>query len=71
MKITPNQPFLDGPRRFEPDQEYDVDDRDGARFVGSGWATSPEYALPGTGRSSSATSIQPDDVTHPATARET
>lgn len=47
MKITPTQRFRDGRTTYEPDTEYDVSDLDGARFVGNGWATSPEYSVPG------------------------
>jgi hypothetical protein len=40
--IVPNQTFLDGYDRFEPDQEYEVDDDRGAYFVSQRWASSPD-----------------------------
>lgn len=70
MKITPTQRFRDGRTTYEPGTEYDVPDFDGARFVGNGWATSPDYTLPGTEPAPAAVDIQPDNVAHEATSQE-
>lgn len=72
MKITATQRFRDGRSTYEKDAEYEVADLDGARFVGNGWATSPDYALPGTRPSpeSVTVNIQPDSATHQTTATE-
>ena len=48
MKITPNQVFLHGEDRYEPDTEYDVSEADGVYFVRNGWAASPELDEPGS-----------------------
>jgi hypothetical protein len=68
VKIVPNQLFLDGYDRYEKDQEYEVDDRDGARFVGNGWASSPDYELPGRSQvmneEGEVVTIQPDSIVH-------
>ena len=36
-KIVPNQTFLDGTDRFEPDQEYEVEDARAYYFAKNGW----------------------------------
>jgi hypothetical protein len=36
-KIVPNQVFLDGRDRFEPGQEYEVDDVKAYYFGANGW----------------------------------
>jgi hypothetical protein len=38
MKIQALCTFLDGPDRFEKDDQRTVSDEDGARFVANGWA---------------------------------
>lgn len=70
MKITPTQRFRDGRTTYEPGTEYDVPDLDGARFVGAGWATSPDYALPGAAAPPAVVDIQPDSVRHTTSAKE-
>jgi hypothetical protein len=66
VKITPVQRFRDGRTTYEPGKEYDVPDFDGARFVGHGWATSPDYTLPGA--TPATVDITPDSVAHKATS---
>ncbi len=38
MRIKCITTFIDGSRRFEKDDSVTVDDADGARFCGHGWA---------------------------------
>lgn len=66
MKITPTQLFRDGTKTYEPGTEYDVPDFDGARFVGHGWATSPDYTLPGAAPASGPVKVKPDNAVHKA-----
>ena len=68
MKIIPKQVFLDDVDRFEPDQQYDVDDDRGRRLVGLGWATSPDVdddwsgAVTATTLPADPVQLQPDDA---------
>lgn len=70
MKITATQRFRDGRTTYEKGEEYDVPDLDGARFVGHGWATSPDYSLPGAAPTPAVVDIKPDNVSHKATSTE-
>lgn len=70
MKITPRQRFRDGRTTYEEGTEYDVPDLDGARLVGAGWATSPDYAIPGTRFEATTVEVQADSVVHKAAASE-
>lgn len=70
MKITPTQRFRDGRTTYEEGQEYDVPDLDGARMVGAGFATSPDYAIPGTRFEATTVEMRPDSVTHKAAAKQ-
>lgn len=74
MKITPTQTFLDDTDRFEPDQEYDVDEERGLRLVSLGFATSPDLPDNGGGWSEPVTvatpvELQPDAVHHDLASR--
>lgn len=71
MKINATQRFRDGHATYEEGAEYDVPDLDGARFVGSGWATSPDYSLPGVAPAPEVVDIEPASTTHEANAEET
>lgn len=64
MKITPTQRFRDGRDTYEPGEEYEVPDMDGAFFVRNGWATSPNYTPPGVEPAPAVTGIQPDSARH-------
>jgi len=66
MRITPVQRFRDGRAAYEPGQECEVADLDGARYVGNGWATSPDYSVPGAVPAGQV-QITPHSVTHQAT----
>jgi hypothetical protein len=71
MKINPAQRFRDGSTTYEPGEEYEVDDVDGAYFVRSGWATAPDYTPPGVAPpTGAAADVQPDSVTHKAKTKE-
>lgn len=70
MKITPTQRFRDGRTTYEAGQEYEVPDLDGARFVGMGWATSPDYSLPGQAPAPGVVDIEVHGAAHEANAKE-
>lgn len=70
MEITPIRQFRDGRTTYEEDQQYEVDDRDGARFVGNGWATSPDYQLPGTAPVPESTTLDVQSARHRSGATE-
>jgi hypothetical protein len=71
VKIKPAQRFRDGNTTYDPGTEYEVDDVDGAYFVRSGWAASPDYTPPGaTPPVAAAADVQPDSVTHKAKTKE-
>jgi hypothetical protein len=72
MKINPAQRFRDGSTTYDPGEEYEVADVDGAYFVRSGWATSPDYTPPGATPPpvAAAAAVAPDSVTHKAKTKE-
>lgn len=69
MKITPRHVIKDGGQIYEPDAEHDVPGEVGRRFVILGWATSPEYTLPGV-EPAHAADVAPDSVRHATTVTE-
>ena len=60
MRITPNQAFLHGTVRYEPDEEVDVEPELGRYFVAQGWADSEDAdaAIPNDGAQEVALDIE-------------
>ena len=57
-KITPNQDFLHGPKRYKKGTEYDVEDALALYFTFNGWTTdSPD------GTSDAVVDLNVDDIT--------